>query len=376
MTKRVVSRTSYVDPSKIGTSAPRHATVKIEDSTTVRYRRQLGPQVPSAPPPEEYTPDVGVAYATIKISPPRRQSSPKRPVPVDDVGATYPTIKSSPPKRQSSPKRPVPVDDFPRPTPQPLGFFEKAELWVKENQWIIAVLVTPLILWSLSQLREGTLVNASWTFTGQVQAYESVEERSWQPPPAGAVLISEQPHFYQWKTVVDEMRYTCTDVMKSRTVFSHTATECKEVFSHAEQDQQLYSHSDRIDYDDGSFDIEDVYIKVPGKDVYVTRCTDAPVYRNEHYFEPVCKTVPITHQEQEMRPYYTYTVMQWVNKRQINVNSHENVDPLTLLSESERYAKTDWVYTLYFENPVKKVEVDKDKYFEYKEKIGQVVTIP
>lgn len=333
MSKRVVSRSSYVDPSKIGTSSPSTPAVKTEDATTVRYRTSHGPQTPSAPPKESISSE--------------RSSSPQR---------HYPTPKID----EDRPVAPRAQDDE----------------WCKNLFVAICIVLIAIAVYIDSGPKKATLVKADWTFRGQVQAYEPVEERSWQPPPAGAVLISEKPHFYQWRTVVDRIDQICTDKANVRQVLSHTTTECKDEFSHTEPDKQVYSHTDRTDYDDGSFDVEDVYIKVPGKAVYVERCVDVPVYQNIFYYEPVCENVPITHKEEDIRPYYTYEMKRWVGKQSVEVTSYDGVEPQTLLEANERYDRADWTYTLYFEKPTQQVHVTKAKYLEYKDKIGEVVEIP
>jgi len=333
MSKRVVSRSSYVDPSKIGTSSPSTPAVKTEDATTVRYRTSHGPQTPSAPPEEPSSSE--------------RSSSPQR---------HYPTPKVD----EDRPVAPRAQDDKPC-----------------RNLFIaVCIVLIAIAVYLDSEPREATLVKADWTFIGLVQAYEPVEERSWQPPPAGAVLISEKPHFYQWRTVVDRIDVICTDKPVVHQILSHTTRECKEELSYTEPDKQVYSHTDRIDYDDGSFDVEDVFIKVPGKAVYEERCVDTPVYQNFIQYQPSCENVPITHKEEDIRPYYTYETMRWVNKRPVEVASYEGIEPQTLLKENERYDRTGWTYTLYFEKPTKQVIVTKAKYLEYKDKIGEVVEIP
>lgn len=337
--KVIVSRSVYVDPSKVGkrraadspsaTIDRQQADAVIEDHSTVRYRRRLGPLEPTAPPDD---------------SEPSREHL-QSPDP-DPVPAYRPPARS-----------------YEGDMPALLAFF--AIFW-------------PVVFWLVWRMQPtmATLVSAEWRFKGQVQVWKLCTEEDWMLPEDAVNLLTVGMKFYRWNTIVDRYDRVCTDEPRSRTEYSHTTQSCGNEFSHYTPDTEVYSHTEEICYSDGTCDQDDVYVKESGEAVYVWSCHDTPHYREVPYWEQVCRDLPVTHQEAENRLHYTYEIMRWVNNREVFTDSSAELEPADLIADGERFSKEDWTYLLHFSDPKTTSSVSKARYEEYRARIGQVVQVP
>lgn len=170
---------------------------------------------------------------------------------------------------------------------------------LKPFWWVpvaVAVLgLIALILWP--RQTEVTVQSVSWKCEVFLQEYQYNQHEGWSLP-AGADLINQDRRIHHYNKVVD-----------------HYTTEC-----HAEQQQDgydtetyeervcgdVYDHTEETCYDDASCDREDVYRTECD---YETRSRQVPRYKDVE----VCEQVPVYRDEPVYADYYAYKVWEWVN---------------------------------------------------------------
>lgn len=310
------------------------ANAVIDDGNTVRYRTNLGPQTPSAPPNE----DVSSSFS--EIHDPRSDDNLDRPAPEETLDSTC------------------------DPTPGFIGFF-----------FVLGL----VLMWGyfayLEKTNYAVLVATEWTFSSDVHSLQPHVEHDWHLPP-DAKLISEEYKLHGFDTIVDRIEEYCGREMQSRQVYSHTESKCGDEFSHYTQDEEVYSHTEEVCYDDGTCEQDDVYDKVPGKAVYNWRCHDKPVYKDIFESKIVCKPVTISHEEPRLKLYYKYEVMRYKFARSVSTNSKQTSDPKQLLQKDEIFYNAQITFYLFFQDIPFPKQVTESVYEEYKNKIGEKVWVP
>lgn len=173
--------------------------------------------------------------------------------------------------------------------------------------WVsVVVLVLGLIAWALWPRQALVTVNdAWWTYTVSLQVYQYNAHEGWSP--MGDVTGQEE-RIHHYDTIIDGYHEECEtryEVTGYETV-SDTETVCESV----------YSHSTTTCYDDGSCDTDDVY---------ETECHQEPTTRQEAVYGNVeyCSQVADTHDEARYATWYFYNVWEWVGISPAITSKHD-----------------------------------------------------
>ena len=178
--------------------------------------------------------------------------------------------------------------------------------------WIpVALAVLGLLAFFLWPRQALVTVNdAYWVYTVNLQEYQYNSHEGWDLPYS-ADKTGEETRIHHYETIIDGYHQECHD--EYEVTGYETVTDTEQVC------ESVYSHTDVTCYDDGSCDYDDVY---------ETECHSEPVSRQEPVYGYVehCEQVADTHEEPRYATYYFYSIWEWVN---INpaVASEHNFEP-------------------------------------------------
>lgn len=180
--------------------------------------------------------------------------------------------------------------------PPQLGNFDWSQYsWLKWMPVALAVIgLIAFLLWP--RQAQVSVTDAWWVYTVNLQEYQYNPHEGWNLP-AGADKTSEETRIHHYDTIIDGYHQECHD--EYEVTGYETVTDTEQVC------ESVYSHTDVTCYDDGSCDYDDVY---------ETECHSEPVSRQEPVYGYVehCEQVADTHEEPRYAQYYFYMIWEWV----------------------------------------------------------------
>jgi hypothetical protein len=173
----------------------------------------------------------------------------------------------------------------PQPTKQPPAWLRWLPPFLQKPQVLIPLLIILAlaccctisgIIASIPRTEIATVTNIAWERSIAIEEYQYNQHENWTLP-AGADLISQEERIASYNQVQIGTEEECGYEESCTTI-------------------SVYSHTERTCYDDGTCDEHDVYQDERS-------CTD----------EYVCNTVPVYEDVPVYQTWYTYQIWEWVN---------------------------------------------------------------
>jgi hypothetical protein len=346
--RRVISRTVYVKPEKVGTVRRSRSVEAREDARhSVRVEQSPGRRAYVTPLPPVFSPR------------PRRTRSPQY---VANPDPPRVRVDSTVPESPALASR-AGGDEC-------VGCFFTTLI-------IVILLFLGGVMHILQTLRvpprQALLENISWTFSSRIHEWKEIAGEGWSLPPT-ARLLGKEERQHHTRTVTDGYETACLPVTKTREDFSHTETRCEEVMTRSAESYEQYSHSEKICYNDGKCENKDVYKTRTRPAKYTTVCSNVDRYVTVPYEEVQCRPRAITHLEPVFATYWMYSVFQWVpgELREVSSMTTDNVPEAP---PGSKYDNPVWRYFRHFDNSTTVREVSLDEYTWSKDHIGEKMNV-
>jgi hypothetical protein len=291
--------------------------------------------------------------------------------PTNEGNINYPDLFPPAASPQNTPRTPDHGNDQRRRVPEPM---------VVRGSGVPKRICITLLLLALCGATFGwvtgssdvVLVKAAWSFRGTVAELKNIQEEDWIVPEDG-VSIGSRPEVLHYKQVVERIERVCTPTLVEQQEFSHYENICRDEQTGSEE-EEVYSHTERVCYNDGICDEKDVYTKTH-RPTYSTICKDVPRYRTTMRTVIDCKDVPIYRSEPVMGTKWLYKVDRWLPVATITMSSEDHkIEDVYDLEPNRGYTSEEWKFVLHT-NDRSKFSVNRELYEKYKSMVGKPISL-
>ena len=368
MSNSAITKRVFVDPSKRGRRPIRSVAAQTDRVQATRiettpYERGYTKSVvspPMVPHGIVPTPTPSAPPAPTSNPAPPPTSVPKSPSPRQKVNFDRPVLRT--------PKPSVRIDTYSEPdmVPRIIAF--------------VLILVVCAALWSsFTTPTRAVLTHVSWSFVGEKQQLQNVNEEGWSLPP-NAIILSSTSRQRSTRSVLDHEDIMCQTVVVPSEVVDHFERRCHLVTLPGEEYEE-YSHTEETCYENGQCEQTDIYLRIPPVDTIEEICEQVPVYNTIWTPHEECVTERTMRDEPVMGTYWTYTMPRWRKTGMVHLGTKtgdvlEQVDPRTHLTAGERYERIEWRYYLHFDTKPHTSSVTRAQYDQFKTHVGETVEVP